>query len=92
MLSRFISRLVKQALLFFKLLRKSEPFVWTKEAKEALQELKWYLMSPLIMVAPEPGEILWQQMKPWVWCWSQNGQNPTNTKSQKGPLLPVLDP
>jgi hypothetical protein len=34
-LSRFISRLVEWALPFFKLLRKSGPFVWTEDAKEA---------------------------------------------------------
>jgi hypothetical protein len=39
-LSQFISKLVDRALPFFKLLRKSGPFVWTNEAKEAFQELK----------------------------------------------------
>jgi hypothetical protein len=39
-LSQFISKLVDRALPFFKLLRKSGPFIWTKEAKEAFQELK----------------------------------------------------
>jgi hypothetical protein len=34
-LSQFISRLPEQALLFFKLLRKSGPFIWTDEAEEA---------------------------------------------------------
>jgi hypothetical protein len=34
-LSRFIPRLAEWALPFFKLLRKSEPFVWTEEAEEA---------------------------------------------------------
>jgi hypothetical protein len=34
-LSQFISRLVEWALPFFKLLRKSGPFVWTEEAGEA---------------------------------------------------------
>jgi hypothetical protein len=34
-LSQFISRLAEWALLFFKLLRKSEPFVWTDDAEEA---------------------------------------------------------
>jgi hypothetical protein len=58
MLSRFISRLVERALPFFKLLRKSGPFIWTKEAEEAFQELKRYLSSPPIMVALEPGEPL----------------------------------
>jgi hypothetical protein len=33
-LSRFISRLVERALPFFKLLRKSGPFVWTDEVEE----------------------------------------------------------
>jgi hypothetical protein len=57
-LSRFISRLAEQVLPFFKLLRKSRPFVWTEEAEEAFQELKRYLTSLPIMVAPEPGEPL----------------------------------
>jgi hypothetical protein len=57
-LSRFISRLVEWALPFFKLLWKFEPFVWTKEADEAFQELKKYMSSLPIMVALEPGEPL----------------------------------
>jgi hypothetical protein len=57
-LSRFISRLAEQALLFFRLLRKYGPFVWTNKAEEAFQELKQYLMSLSVMVAPEPGEHL----------------------------------
>jgi hypothetical protein len=35
-LSRFISKLAEWALPFFKLLRKSRPFVWTQEADEAI--------------------------------------------------------
>jgi hypothetical protein len=57
-LSQFISRLAEQTLPFFKLLRKSGPFVWTDDAEEAFQELKRYLTSPPIVVAPEPGEPL----------------------------------
>jgi hypothetical protein len=57
-LSQFISRLAKRALPFFKLLWKPVPFVWSEEAEEALQELKWYLTSLLIMVSSEPGEPL----------------------------------
>jgi hypothetical protein len=57
-LSRFVSRLVERALPFFKLLRKSKPFVWTQEVDEAFQELKEYLTSPPAMVALEPGEPL----------------------------------
>jgi hypothetical protein len=55
-LSRFISRLAKRALPFFKLLWKSGPFVWTEEADEVFQELKQYLTSLPVMVAPKPNE------------------------------------
>jgi hypothetical protein len=57
-LSQFISRLTEWALPFFKLLRKFGPFVWTNDTEEAFQELKRYLTSPPVMVAPEPGEPL----------------------------------
>jgi hypothetical protein len=57
-LSRIISRLVERALPFFKLLQKFKPFVWTDDAEEAFQELKRYITSPPVMVAPEPGEPL----------------------------------
>jgi hypothetical protein len=53
-LSRFFSRLAEWALPLFKLLRKSGPFVWTDEAEEAFQDIKRYLISPSVMVAPEP--------------------------------------
>jgi hypothetical protein len=58
-LSRFISRLAERELPFFKLLRKSEPFSWTKEAEQAFQELKQHLVSLPILVAPEPEEPLY---------------------------------
>jgi hypothetical protein len=58
MLSRFISGLAERALPFFKLLRKSGPFIWTDEAEEAFQELKQYLTLPPVMVALKPGEPL----------------------------------
>jgi hypothetical protein len=58
-LSRFISRLVERALPFFKLLRKSGPFTWAKEAEQAFRELKQHLTSLPILVAPEPRETLY---------------------------------
>jgi hypothetical protein len=58
-LSRFISRLAERALSFFKLLRKSSPFAWTREAEQAFQELKQHLTSLPILVALEPGETLY---------------------------------
>src|SRR5579859_7300436 len=57
-LSRFISRLAERALPFFKLLRRSGPFLWTEEAEQAFQELKQHLTSLPILVAPEPKEDL----------------------------------
>jgi len=44
-LSRFISRLAKRALPFFKLLRKSGLFTWTEEAEQAFHELKQHLTN-----------------------------------------------
>jgi hypothetical protein len=57
-ISQFISKLAERALLFFKLLQKSGPFIWTEDAEEVFQELKRYLTSPPVMVALEPGELL----------------------------------
>jgi len=57
-LSRFISRLAERALPIFKLLRRSGPFSWTEEAEQAFQELKQHLTSLPVLVAPEPGEML----------------------------------
>ena len=58
-LSRFISKLGERALPFFKLLRKSGPFVWSQEAEEAFEDLKRYLTAP----------------PAWSWFWSWNGSN-----------------
>jgi hypothetical protein len=57
-LSRFISRLAEMPLPFFKLIRGSGPFAWTEEAEQAFQEMKQYLTSLPVLIAPEPGEIL----------------------------------
>jgi hypothetical protein len=57
-LSRFISRLAERALPFLKLMRGSSPFAWTEEAERAFQEMKQYLTSLPVLVAPDPGETL----------------------------------
>nr|ABF98055.1 retrotransposon protein, putative, unclassified [Oryza sativa Japonica Group] len=57
-LSRFISRLGEKALPLFKLLKRSGPFTWTEEAERAFTQLKAYLSSPPVLVAPEPDEPL----------------------------------
>ena len=58
MLGHFISKLGERALPFFKLMRKKGPFEWTPEADQAFQDLKRYLTSPPVMVAPRPLEPL----------------------------------
>ena len=57
-LSHFISKLAQRALPFFKLLRKTGPFIWTPEAEQAFQELKRYLTSTPVLVALEPSKPL----------------------------------
>jgi hypothetical protein len=56
--NRFISRLGKRGLPFFKLLKQQENFVWTEEAYQALQQLKDFLSKTLILTAPHPSEEL----------------------------------
>ena len=57
-LSRFISKSAERALPFFKILKKAGPMEWTPEAEAALQDLKKYLSSTPILVAPKPQEPL----------------------------------
>ena len=57
-LGRFISKLGERALPFFQLMKKKGPFEWTPEADRAFQDLKKYLTSPPMMVAPRPLEPL----------------------------------
>jgi hypothetical protein len=51
-LGRFIVRSGEKALPFFKLMKHTGKFEWTPEADKAFAELKRYLTSPPIMVAP----------------------------------------
>jgi len=57
-LSRFISRLGKKGLPFFKLLKASKRFSWSEEADTAFKQLKLFLTKPLIMTVPRPDETL----------------------------------
>ena len=57
-LSRFISHLGKKGLPFFKLLKAQEKFVWSEDADKAFAELKWFLTTPPIMIAPPKDETL----------------------------------
>jgi hypothetical protein len=51
-LGRFIARSGEKTLPFFKLMKRTGKFEWTLEVDKAFAELKRYLMSPPIMVAP----------------------------------------
>jgi hypothetical protein len=57
-LNRFISRLEKRGLHFFKLLKCQDKFQWMEEAERALQDLKQHLQSPPVLKEPLPGEDL----------------------------------
>jgi hypothetical protein len=57
-LGRFIARSGEKALPFFKLMKRAGKFEWTPEADQAFAELKRYLTSPPIMVAPTTHEPL----------------------------------
>ena len=57
-LSHFISCLGEGGLPLYRLLRKSDHFVWTSEAQQALDGLKSLLTSAPILVPPVEGEPL----------------------------------
>jgi len=54
-LSRFISRLGERGLPLYRLLRKSDRFVWTSEAQQALDGLKSLLTTAPVLVPPAEG-------------------------------------
>jgi hypothetical protein len=55
---RFIVRSGEKALPFFNFMKRTGKFEWTLEADKAFTELKRYLTSPPIMVAPRQYEPL----------------------------------
>ena len=61
-LNQFISRSAKRCRPLFQLLKKWKGFQWTVECKEAFQDLKHYLTSPLILSSPEPEEDLYMYL------------------------------
>ena len=52
-LSRFISWLGERGMPLYKLLKKTDAFIWTEEAQQALKSLKASLTSAPILVTPE---------------------------------------
>src|SRR6266511_3960637 len=57
-LSRFISRLGEMALPLYRLMKKSDTFEWTPEAKAAFVELKALLSTQPVLAAPVSKEPL----------------------------------
>jgi len=57
-LSQFISCLGERGLPLYRLLKKSDHFMWTPEVQEALDKLKALLTRPPILVPPTLGEQL----------------------------------
>lgn len=55
-LSRFVSRLGEKALPLYRLLKKSDTFVWNEEADEALTALKTQLTNAPVLAAPKDKE------------------------------------
>ena len=56
-LNRFVSKATDKCLPFFRTLRKS--FEWTDECQKAFEDLKKYLLSPLLLSLSKSGEELY---------------------------------
>jgi hypothetical protein len=54
--SRFISRLGEKALPLYKMMKKSDEFVWTDEVDVALKDLKRVLSTAPVLAAPKDQE------------------------------------
>jgi hypothetical protein len=54
--SRFISHLGEKALPLYKLMKKSDEFIWTDEADAALKDLKRVLSTAPVLASPEDQE------------------------------------
>jgi hypothetical protein len=55
-LSRFISKLGKKALPFYRLLQKTDNFTWTEEAQAAFDDLKHRLSTSPVLITPREKE------------------------------------
>ncbi|XP_072147523.1 uncharacterized protein [Setaria viridis] len=58
-LSYFINKLGEKCLPFFKLLKKGDTFEWDDKASKAHEELKAFLTTPPITMAPADQETLY---------------------------------
>ncbi|KAK1664584.1 hypothetical protein QYE76_052743, partial [Lolium multiflorum] len=83
-ISRFVSRLGEKALPLYKLLKKTDKFVWDEAADEALQGLKNILSSPPILAAPAESEPMLLYMA------ATNKEHPMTVVS-KAPLATIIN-
>ncbi|KAL0311921.1 UNVERIFIED_CONTAM: Retrovirus-related Pol polyprotein from transposon opus [Sesamum radiatum] len=58
-LNRLISRSAYKGLPFFKVLCRVGKFEWNKTSQDAFEDLKRYLVSPLLLTKPKTGETLY---------------------------------
>ena len=62
-LTRFVSKATDRCQPFFKALKKTDGFVWTKECEEAFRKLKAYFSPPSPFLAkPKDGETLYNYL------------------------------
>ncbi|XP_020272188.1 uncharacterized protein LOC109847370 [Asparagus officinalis] len=54
---RFISNLSSKCQMFSKLMKKGVSFIWDEACQKAFEEIKLYLSSPPILVAPKSGKL-----------------------------------
>src|SRR6266542_100093 len=92
-LGRFISRLGERGLPLFKLLKKADRFEWNQEAERALQDLKEYLSSPPVLMAPLPGEplLLYVAATPVVVSTVLVTERDREDSKAAGPNLPLVE-
>jgi hypothetical protein len=84
-LGRFISKLGKKGLPFFKLLKKADKFMWDNEAQNTFEALKESLTTPPIMTLPIQKEpLLSTSLPPLMW----SAQSSSLNEKKKGrPIL-----
>ncbi|KAJ4710279.1 RNA-directed DNA polymerase [Melia azedarach] len=57
-LNRFISKAMDKCHPFFKVLRQGKSMRWTEDCNEAFEQLKKYLVTPLVLSKPQKEEKL----------------------------------
>ena len=57
-LSRFLPKLAKKAKPFYKLLKKTEPFLWDETSEQAFLAFEKTIDTPPILSPPSPGAPL----------------------------------